>query len=104
MLAQHRILSVGTDAKLLSTRQTLLSSRGYDTRIATLDDVEETLRCGAFDVAILSATLSDEEQRRAMSQLPVGTRPLVLKTLVWPDELLRMTPINAAFGTAQTST
>jgi hypothetical protein len=41
MLAQHRILSVGTDAKLLSTRQTLLSSRGYDTMTATLDDVEE---------------------------------------------------------------
>jgi DNA-binding response OmpR family regulator len=87
---QSRILTVGTDADLLSTRQALLVSRGYDSVIATLDDFEEKLRSGRFDLAILSATLSQEQRRHIEAKLPASSRPLVLDSLVWPDELLRI--------------
>jgi hypothetical protein len=33
--------------------------------------------------------MSQQEKRRIQAKLPAGTRPLVLKTQVWPDELRR---------------
>jgi len=33
--------------------------------------------------------LGQEEKRQIQAKLPDGTRPLVLGTLVWPDELRR---------------
>jgi hypothetical protein len=37
---------------------------------------------------ILSAMLSQEEKRHIGARIPASTRPLVLETLVWPEELL----------------
>jgi hypothetical protein len=85
-----RVLTVGTDAGLLWTRQALLVSRGYDSVIATPEDFDEKLQSGRFDLVILSATLSQEEKRRIQAKLQAGTRALVLNTLVWPSDLLRM--------------
>jgi DNA-binding response OmpR family regulator len=85
-----RVLTVGIDVGLLSTRQALLTSRGYDSLIATPRDVDEKLRSGRFDLVILSAMLSQEEKRRIQAKLPAGTRALVLESLVWPNELLHM--------------
>jgi hypothetical protein len=68
----------------------LLVSRGYDSVIATPEDLDETLRSARFDLVILSAMLSQEEKRHIQAKLPAGTRRLVLETLVWPNELLRM--------------
>jgi hypothetical protein len=87
---QYRVLSVGIDEGLLKTRQALLASRGYDSQIATPEDVNEKLRSGTFDLVILSVVLSQEEKLLIQAKLPAGTRPLVLETLVWPEELLRM--------------
>jgi hypothetical protein len=87
---RYRVLSVGTDVDLLTTRQALLASRGYDSLIAMPKDVDEKLHAISFDLVILSATLGQEEKRQIQAKLPSGTRPLVLETLVWPDELLRM--------------
>ena len=75
---------------LLATRQALLRSRGYDSLIATLEDFDEKLRSGRFDLVIFSVTLSQEEKRRIQAKLPAGTRTLVLETLVWPEELLNL--------------
>jgi hypothetical protein len=55
-----RILTVGIDVDLLTTRQALIISRGYDSVIALL------------------------------AKLSGGTRLLVLETLMWPNDLLRM--------------
>jgi hypothetical protein len=52
--------------------------------------LDEKLQSGAFDLVILSAMLSQEEKRRIQAKLPGGVRPLVLETLVMPEELLRM--------------
>jgi DNA-binding response OmpR family regulator len=87
---QYRVLTVGIDVDLLSTRQALLTSRGYDSLIATPRDVDEKLDSGRFDLVILSVMLSQEEKHYIQDKLPAGTRPLVLETLVWPRELLRM--------------
>jgi DNA-binding response OmpR family regulator len=87
---RYRVLTVGTDVDLLTVRQALLVSRGYDSLIATPEDVDEKLCSDRFDLVILSAMLSQEEKRHIQAKLPASTRPLVLETLVWPDELLRM--------------
>jgi DNA-binding response OmpR family regulator len=85
-----RVLTVGTDVDLLATRQALLVSRGYDSLIATPEDVDEKLQSGKFDLVILSAMLSREDKSQIQAKLPAGTRPLALEALVWPDELLRI--------------
>jgi hypothetical protein len=87
---QYRVLCVGIDVGLLTTRQALPVSRGYDSPIATLGNFEEKLQSGRFDLFILSVMLSQEEKRQIQAQLPAGTRPLVLERLVRPEELLRM--------------
>jgi DNA-binding response OmpR family regulator len=58
-----RILTVGTDVDLLTTRQAVLTSRGYESLIATPEDVDEKLQSGKFDLVILSVMLSQEEKR-----------------------------------------
>jgi hypothetical protein len=68
----------------------LLVSRGYDSQIAAPEDLDETLRSAKFDLVILSAMLGQEERGQILAKLPAGTRPLILETLVWPNELLRM--------------
>jgi hypothetical protein len=52
------------------------------------------LTSGRFDLVILSVMLSEEEKRRIQAKLSAGTRSLVLKTVVWPDEL-RHTVVEA---------
>ena len=86
---RYRVLIVGIDVDLLMIRQVLLTSWGYDSLIATPEDVDEKLQSGRFDLVILSLMLGQEEKRRIQAKLPAGTRPLMLKTLVWPDELRR---------------
>ena len=87
---RYRVLIVGIDVDLLEIRQVLLKSWGYDSLIATPEDVDEKLQSGKFDLVILSLMLSQEEKRQIQAKLPAGTRQLVLKTLVWPEELLIM--------------
>jgi DNA-binding response OmpR family regulator len=86
---RYRVLIVGRDVDLLMIRQVLLTSWGYDSLIATPEDVDEKLQSGRFDLVIFSVTLSQEEKRRIQAKLSAGTRTLVLKTQVWPEELRR---------------
>jgi hypothetical protein len=74
---------------VVTTRQALLASGGYDSLIATPGDFDGKLQSDRFDLVILSATLSPEEKRHIQAKLPAGTRALVLEALVWPNELLR---------------
>ncbi len=87
---QYRVLSVGTDLDHLKTRQALLARWGYDPVIATPMDIDEKLYSGRFDLVILSAMLNQEQKRHIQEKFPAGTRPLVLETLVLPDELLSL--------------
>jgi hypothetical protein len=87
---RYRVLTVGIDMDLLTVRQRLFASRGYDSRIATPWDIDKKLQFGRFDLVILSVMLSGDEKRRIQAKLPAGTRSLVLQSLVWPKELLKM--------------
>jgi DNA-binding response OmpR family regulator len=86
---RYRVLIVGRDVDLLMIRQVLLTSWGYDSLIATPEDVDEKLQSGKFDLVILSLMLGQEVKRQIQDKLPAGTRPLLLKTVVWPEELRR---------------
>jgi hypothetical protein len=68
----------------------LLVSGGYDAVITTPEEFDGAFNSGGFDLIILSMLLSEKEKRDIEAKLPIGTRRLVLKTLVRPDELLRM--------------
>jgi DNA-binding response OmpR family regulator len=70
-----RILTVGIDVDL-TTRQAVLTSRGYESLIATPEDVDEKLQSGNFDLVILSVMLSQEQKSHIWAKLPAGTRPL----------------------------
>ena len=87
---RYRILAVGIDLDLLETRQAVLTSRGYESLIATPRDVDEKLQSGRFALVILSVMLSQEEKRHILAILPMGTCPLLLEKLVRPEDLLRM--------------
>ena len=87
---RYRVLFVGIDMDLLTVRQRLFASRGYDSLIATPWNIDKKSQFGRFDLVILSVMLSQEEKHHIQNKLPAGTRPLVLETLVWPRELLRM--------------
>jgi DNA-binding response OmpR family regulator len=82
-----RILCVGTDEQMLSTRCAVLNARGYASQSATPIDVDERLRASEFDLVILSVMLSDREKQRIKANLPSGSRVLDLDTLVFPAEL-----------------
>ncbi len=93
---RHRILTVGIDVGLLMTRQAVLVSRGYESLIATPRDVDEKLQSGKFDLVVLSVMLSLEDKLHIQAKLPPGTLTLVLESLVWPSDLLRL--VDEALG------
>jgi hypothetical protein len=98
---RYRVLIVGIDVDLLMIRQVLLTSWGYDSLIATPEDVDEKLQSDSFDLVILSLLLGREEKRQIQAKLPACTHPLVLGTLIWPDEL-RCTVAEALGWTGDT--
>ena len=61
---RYRVLIVGRDVDLLMIRQVLLTSWGYESLIATPEDVDEKLQSGRFDLVILSLMLGQEVKRR----------------------------------------
>ena len=85
-----RILSVGVDPGLLSTRQALLVSRGYDCANATPGDIDEALRAWRFDLVILSVMIEEADRNRIAGKLPAGTKLLKLTYLVPPEDLFEM--------------
>lgn len=83
---RYRGLTVGIDVNLLTTRQAVLTSRGYESLIATPEEVDEKLQSGRFDLVILSVMLSEEDKHRIQAKVPADTPTLVLESLVWPSD------------------
>ncbi len=75
---------------LLETRRLLLISRGYDAETAGPGAAHQKLVAGGFDLLVLSAMVGEEDRTHILTVVPQGTRTLVLKTLVKPDDLLEM--------------
>ena len=90
LATRFRILCVGVDIRLLTTRQALLVSQGYDCLIATPADIGEKLSPGRFNLVILSMMISEEDKGHIRTKAPAGTRVVTLTSLVIPKELLRI--------------
>jgi hypothetical protein len=84
-----RILCVGMDRTLLDSRCAVLASQGYDARPIQFAEAEELLKTAVFDLVILSAMLSLEEEKRILAAVPGATKTLALESLVTPPDLLR---------------
>jgi DNA-binding response OmpR family regulator len=85
-----RILNVGFDPSLNTTRQLILETWGFEAISACPHDVNEKLEGGRFDLVILSVMLSPEEKERVKALLPADTRVLSLDKLVMPAELKKL--------------
>lgn len=84
-----RILCVGNDTDLLRTRCAVLSQTGYETKSATVPEAQTLLRTTEYDLVIVSALLTDQAKRIALSA--VGSRPvLLLNGLTLVPELLAL--------------
>jgi hypothetical protein len=82
-----RLLCVGKELDSLQTRCAVLSHSGYDAKSATVAEAEILLRTEEFDLVIVSAFLSPEEQASVISA--AGETPaLVLEGVTFPPELL----------------
>jgi DNA-binding response OmpR family regulator len=82
-----RLLCVGEEPDFLRTRCAVLSHSGYDAKSATVAEAEILLRTEEFDLVIVSAFLSQEEQASVISA--AGETPtLVLEGVTFPPQLL----------------
>jgi DNA-binding response OmpR family regulator len=82
-----RLLCVGNDPELLQTRCAVLNHAGYNTQAVVLEEAESLMRMSEFDLAVVSAWLSDEEKGRILSA--AGETPiLVLTGLTLAKDLL----------------
>jgi hypothetical protein len=88
--AKPAVLAVGTDPTLLETRKEVLASGGYDTDVATPEDIDKKLAARKFNLVILSVLLGEQKQKSIEAKLPAGTKALRLEYLVPPKELLAM--------------
>ena len=86
--SEPRILCVENDPKLGETRCSVLVYSGYNAVAATLQEARSMLRSQAFDLIILSATLSDEEKTRITTAAGKKARLLQLSAMTKPPALL----------------
>jgi hypothetical protein len=93
-----RLLCTGKDADLLQSRCAVLRHSGYDAQAASLMDAEILLRTEKYDLAIVSASLSEWERGRIL--LAAGKTPTYfLRSLTFAPELLaqveqRLSPVS----------
>ena len=90
-IARHempKILCAGNDADLLWSRCAVLNHAGYDSKIATIPEVEQTLKTERFDLLIFSNRLSDSEKCRVLSAAR-ATKTLTLNGLTLPQQLIK---------------
>jgi hypothetical protein len=82
-----RLLCVGKNVDLLETRCAVLGSAGYNAKSAALPEAATLLATEEFDLVIVSAWLSEWEDRHIRSA--AGKTPtLVLTELTLADKLL----------------
>jgi hypothetical protein len=83
-----RILCVGNDLELLSTRCALLSFEGYGTGWSSPARVKQIFQQGDFQLVILCITLEEHQRRWVRASVPAGTKLLSVEQLIMPEDLL----------------
>jgi hypothetical protein len=94
-----RLLCAGPDSALLETRCAVLRYSGYEVQAATLEKAETFLRDEVYDLLIISALLTDQEETRMLAAAR-KTPAYVLDGLTLADDLLdqvkyRLPPISS---------
>jgi CheY-like chemotaxis protein len=84
-----RLLCVGNELDHLESRCAVLGSAGYDVKSATVAEAVKLLPTEEFDLIIISAFLSLEEQDNVISAAP-NTPKLVLDGVTFAAELLAL--------------
>jgi DNA-binding response OmpR family regulator len=81
------ILCVGKDLDLLRTRSAVLDQAGYSAPTATVKQAKAAMTSNTFDLIVISADLSAEEQCGFLSA--IGRPPiLLLASFTFPADLL----------------
>ena len=86
----HTILCVGTPPDLKHSRQLLLQSAGYETSSMDAEEATNRLRTKAFDVLVISVTVSEHERTLLRQAVPEQTRIVQLSHFTPPEELLAL--------------
>ena len=88
------VLCVGTPPDLRASRQQVLQSAGYD--VSSIDAVEaiDTLLTKAFDVVVISMTVSERGRNLIRKAVPERTRIVQLSYFTSPEELLEMVQLQ----------
>jgi hypothetical protein len=100
-----RLLCAGPDSALLETRCAVLRYSGYEVQAATLEKAETFLRDEVYDLLIISALLTDQEETRMLAAAR-KTPAYVLDGLTLADDLLdqvkyRLPPISSRVITTE---
>jgi len=86
----HTVLCVGTPPELRDSRLLVLQSAGYDAQLVDAAGALDLLQGKAFDILLLSVTLSEAE-RMALSQAAAQvTRVIQLEAFTAPQDLVKL--------------
>jgi hypothetical protein len=85
---RNRILCVGNDPELLSTRCAVLATNGYSAEWTTPAQAKRALDGRGFQLIILCMTLSAEEREWVRACTPHGPKLLAIEHMVMPADLL----------------
>jgi hypothetical protein len=84
----HRILCIGNDVDLLTSRCAVLATDGHEAELADPLEATPALHTTRFDLVILCTTLHPQQEQQFRNEVPAGTRILALTGFIRPAELL----------------
>jgi hypothetical protein len=87
-LRPYRILCVGNESDLLTSRCAVLATSSYETEALKPLDAEPALRARHFDLVILCTTLTKQERNEIRGAVSSGTKVLALDSFIRPEDLL----------------
>jgi CheY-like chemotaxis protein len=85
---RYRILCIGNDLDLLSSRCAVLASDGYEAESVDPVQAESALRSVRFDLVILCTTIQVQQKQEFATKIPATTKVLALDGFIRPTELL----------------
>ena len=84
----RKILCVGNDSLLLSSRAQVLESKGFSVNCATPHQLVQAFRGHEIGLVVLCRTIIDHELEWVYAAIPCGTQLLVLQDITHPTDLL----------------
>ena len=82
-----RILCVGEDRTLLTSRCLILNNEGYNAETSNVHQAYQALQVGNFDVVIMDGAVA-KKHGELVSDCPVNTSSMVIEGFLFPSQLL----------------